>query len=68
VVKEGAVLNNVLHRGLPCGLGKTLGRSPGAEDRRRGELDGDGPAAAVGARAPAIVWFGLINKRLGELL
>jgi hypothetical protein len=56
----------VLHRGLPCGLGKTLGRSPGAEDQRRGELGGGGPAAAVGARTPAIVQLGLINKRLGS--
>jgi hypothetical protein len=65
---KGALLNNVLHRELPCGLGKKLGRSPAAEDRRRGELDGGGPAAAAGARAPAIVGLGLINKRLGELL
>jgi hypothetical protein len=62
------MLNNVPPRELPCGLGKTLGRSTGAEDRRRGELDGGGPAAAAGARAPAIVRLGLINKRLGELL
>jgi hypothetical protein len=62
------VLNNALHRELPCGLGKRLGRSPGAEDRQRGELDGGGPAAAAGARTPAIVRLGLINKRLGELL
>jgi hypothetical protein len=67
-VKEGAVLNNVLHRELPCGLGKRLGWSPGAEDQRRGELDGGGPAAATGARAPEIVRLGLVNKRLGELL
>jgi hypothetical protein len=62
------MLNNVLHQELPCGLGKMLGRSPGAEDRRRGELDGGGPAAAAGARTPAIVRLGLINTRLGELL
>jgi hypothetical protein len=62
------MLNNVLPRELPCGLGKTLGRSPGAEGRRRGELDGDSPAAAAGARALATVRLGLINKRLGELL
>jgi hypothetical protein len=67
-VRKGELLNNVLHRELPCGLGKRLGRSPGAEDRRRGELDGGGPAAAAGARTPAIVRRGLINKRLGELL
>jgi hypothetical protein len=67
-VKKGATLNNVLHRKLPCGLGKTLGRCLGSEDRRRSELIGGGPAAAAGARAPAIVRLGLINKRLGELL
>jgi hypothetical protein len=67
-VKEGVMLNNVLRRELPCGLGKTLGRSPGAEDRRRGKLDGGGPATAAGARAPAIMRLGLINKRLGEPL
>jgi hypothetical protein len=61
------MLNNVLPRELPCGLGKTLGRSPGAEDRQRGKLVGGGPAAAAGARAPVIVRLGLINKRLGEL-
>jgi hypothetical protein len=52
-VREGAGLNHVLHGELPCGLGKALGRSPGLENRRRGELDGGGPAAAAGARAPA---------------
>jgi hypothetical protein len=67
-VRKGALPNNVLHRELPCGLGKTLGRCLGSEDQRRGELVGGGPAAAAGARAPAIVWLGLINKRLGELL
>jgi hypothetical protein len=67
-VKKGVMLNNVLHRELPCGLGKMLGWSPGAEDRRRGELGGGGPAAAAEARALAIVRLGLINKRLGELL
>jgi hypothetical protein len=67
-VRENAMLNNVLPRELPCGLGKALGRSPGAEDRRRGELSGGGPAAAAGTRAPAIVRLGLINKRLRELL
>jgi hypothetical protein len=67
-VKEGAKLNHVLHGELPCDLGKALGRSPGLENRRRGELDGGGPAAAAGARAPAIVQLGLINKRLKELL
>jgi hypothetical protein len=67
-VRERAMLNNVLHRKPPCGLGTALGRSLGTEDRQRGELDGSGPAAAAGARAPAIVRLGLINKQLGELL
>jgi hypothetical protein len=62
------MLNNVLPRELPCGVGKMLGRSPGAEDRWRGELVDGGPVAAAGARAPVIVRLGLINKRLGELL
>jgi hypothetical protein len=66
-VKKGAVLNNVLHQKLPCGLGKMLGRLLGAEDRRRGELVSGGPAAAVGARAPAIVRLDLIDKRLGKV-
>jgi hypothetical protein len=46
---------------------KMLGRSLGAEDRRRGELVSGGPTAAVGARAPAIVRLGLIDKRLGKV-
>jgi hypothetical protein len=49
-VKIGAGLNNVLHGQLPCVLGKVLGRSLGAEDRRRGELGNGGPAAAAEAR------------------
>jgi hypothetical protein len=67
-VKTGAGLKHVLHGKLPCGLGKTLGRSPSSKDRRRGELGGGGPAAVAGARAPAIAGLGLINTRLGELL
>jgi hypothetical protein len=67
-VREGAGLNHVLHEELPCDLGKALGRSPGLENRRRGELDSGGPAVAVGTQAPAIVRLGLTNKRLGELL
>jgi hypothetical protein len=66
-VKKGAVLNNVLHRKLPCGLGKMLGRSLDSEDRRRGELGNGGPAAAAEARALAIVRLGLIDKRLGKV-
>jgi hypothetical protein len=65
---EGAMLNNVLFREPPCGLGKTLGRSLGTEDWQRGEFGSGGLTAAAGARAPAIVQLGLINKRLGELL
>jgi hypothetical protein len=67
-VKTGVGLKHVLHGKLPCGLGKTLGRSPGSEDRRRGELGSASPAAAAGTQAPVIVRLGLINKRLGELL
>jgi hypothetical protein len=62
------MLNNALPRELPCGLGKTLGRHLGSEDRRRGELGSGGPAPAAGTRAPVIVRLSLINKRLGELL
>jgi hypothetical protein len=57
-VRKGAILNNVLRWELPCGMGKMLGRSPGAEDRRRGELGGGGPAAAAEARAP-------VSRQLG---
>jgi hypothetical protein len=67
-VKTGTGLKHVLHGKLPCGPGKMLGRCLGLEDRRRGELGGGGLAAAAGARTPAIVGLGLINKRLGELL
>jgi hypothetical protein len=67
-VNEGAGLNYVLHGELPCDPGKALGRSPGLENRRRGELDGGGPAAAAGTRVQANVWLGLINKRLEEVL
>jgi hypothetical protein len=66
-VKKGVVLNQVLNRKLPCGLGKMLGRSLDSENRRRGELGNGGPAAATEARAPAIVQLGLIDKRLGKL-
>jgi hypothetical protein len=67
-MREGTGLNHVLHRKLPCDLGKVLGRSLGLENRRRGELYSGGSATAVGTRAPAIVRLGLINKRLRELL
>jgi hypothetical protein len=46
-VRKGAVLNNVLHRKLPCGLGKMLGRCLGSEDRRRSELVGGGPCGSA---------------------
>jgi hypothetical protein len=61
-------LNHVLHGEPPCSLGKVLGGCLGSEDRRRGECGGGGPEAAAGARAPVIVWLGLINKWLGEVL
>jgi hypothetical protein len=67
-VREGPGLNHVLHGELLCDPGKALDRSPGLEKRRRGELDGGGPAAAAGTRVPASVWLNLINKRLGEVL
>jgi hypothetical protein len=67
-VREGPGLNHVLHGELPCDPETVLGRSPGLEKRRRGGLDGGGPAAAAGTRVPAKVWLGLINKRLGEVL
>jgi hypothetical protein len=57
-VKIEAGLNNVLHRQLPCVLGKVLGGSLGLEKRRRGELGNGGPAAAAEARAPASRQFG----------
>jgi hypothetical protein len=60
-VREKAMLSNALPRELPCGLGKTLGWSPGAEGA-------SSAAAAAGTRAPAIMRLSLINKRLGELL
>jgi hypothetical protein len=47
----------------------------GQANKRRGssigltrELDGSGPAAAAATLVPANVWFGLINKQLGEVL
>jgi hypothetical protein len=67
-VRERTGLNHVLHGKLPCGLGKMLGGCLGSEDRWRGEFGGGGTAAAAGARAPAIVWLGSINKRPGEVL
>jgi hypothetical protein len=67
-VREKPGLNHVLHGELSCDPEKALGRSPGLEKRRRGELDGGGPAAAAGTRIPAKVWLGSINKQLGEVL
>jgi hypothetical protein len=67
-VREGAGLNHVLHGELPCDLGKVLSSCLGSGNRRRGELDGGGPAAAAGTRVPAIVLPGLLNKQLGEVL
>jgi hypothetical protein len=67
-VREKPGLNHVLHGELPCDPEKALGRSPVLEKRRRGELDGGGPAAAAGTRVPAKVWLGWINKRLEEVL
>jgi hypothetical protein len=67
-VREGVALNHVLHGELPCDLGKALGRSPGLENRRRGELDDGDLAANAGTRVPVNMWLGLINKRLGEVL
>jgi hypothetical protein len=67
-VRERTGLNHVRHGKLPCGLGKMLGGCLGSEDRRRGEFGGSGPAAAAGARAPAAVRLGSINKQLGEVL
>jgi hypothetical protein len=67
-VRKGPGLNHVLHGELPWDLGKALGRSPSLEKRRRGELNGGGPAAAAGTRVLVIVWLGLLNKQLGEVL
>jgi hypothetical protein len=67
-VRKGPGFFHVLHGEIPWDLGKALGRSSGLEKRRRGELDGGGPAAAAGTRVPAIVWLGLLNKQLGEVL
>jgi hypothetical protein len=67
-VRERPGLNHVLHGKLPCDPEKVLGRSPGLEKRRRSELDGGGPAAAVGTWVPAKVWLDWNNKQLGEML
>jgi hypothetical protein len=61
-VRERPGLNHVLHGEHPCDPEKALGRSPGLEERQRGELDSGGPAAAAGTRVPAKVCVGLINK------
>jgi hypothetical protein len=67
-VREGAGLNHTPHGELPCDLGKVLSGCLGSGNRRRGELDAGGPAAAAGTRVPAIVLLGLLNKRLEEVL
>jgi hypothetical protein len=46
-VREGAGLNHVLHRELPCDLGKALSGCLGSEDRRRGEFGGGGRVARL---------------------
>jgi hypothetical protein len=43
-------------------------QAPGLGVSAEGRARRGGPAAAAGARAPAIVGLGLINKQLGELL
>jgi hypothetical protein len=63
-MKIGAGFNNVLHRQLPCGLGKVLGGSLGSEDRQRGD---GGLAATAEAQAPASRQFGLANTRVCKL-
>jgi hypothetical protein len=67
-VREGPGLNHVLHGELPWDLGKALSGCLGSGNRRRGELDGGGPAAAAGTQVPTIVLLGLLNKKLGEVL
>jgi hypothetical protein len=61
-------LNHVLSRKLPCIPRKVPGKSRSLEKWRRSELDGGGPAAAAGARAPAKGWLSMINTWLGEVL
>jgi hypothetical protein len=68
VVREGPGLNHVLHGELPCDPEEVPSRSRGLEKRRRSELDGGGPAAAAGTRAPAKGWLSLNNTQLGEVL
>jgi hypothetical protein len=67
-VREGDGLNHVPHGELPCDLGKALSGCLGSGNRRRGELDGGGPATAARARVPAIVLLDLLNKWFGEVL
>jgi hypothetical protein len=47
------MLMNMWHRYVPSDLGKVLRWSPGLENRWRGELGNDCPAAAVETQAPA---------------
>jgi hypothetical protein len=68
VMGEGARLNHMPHGELPCDLGEALSGCLGSGNRRRGELDGGGPAAAAGTRVSAIVLLDLLNKRPGKVL
>jgi hypothetical protein len=67
-VRERPGLNHVLHGDFPRDQEKVPGRSQGLEKRRRSELDGGGPAAAAGTRAPVNGWLRLNNTQLGEVL
>jgi hypothetical protein len=58
----------MLHGELPCDPEKVPSRSQGLEKWQMGKLDGGGPAAAAGTRAPANGWLSLNNTQLGEVL
>jgi hypothetical protein len=65
------MLNNALPWELPCGLGKTLGRSPGAEDRRRGALGegcGNSGSGDRGARLDQHVARGALVTHKGGFM
>jgi hypothetical protein len=66
-VRAEVMLMNVWHGEVPRDLGKVLRWSPGLENRRRGELGDDCPAAAAGTRAPASRQVGLANTRARKL-